>query len=133
MVAYRLLADLVVIVHAAFVGFVVGGLAVILVGAALGWEGVRNAWFRLLHLVAIAVVATQALAGVICPLTLLENALRRRAGQATYPGAFLGYWVHEVLFLSAPAWVFTLTYSLFALAVLAAFVLVPPRRPRFRR
>lgn len=125
----RILADLVVVFHLAFVAFVVFGLVAILLGLALGWGWVRNFWFRLLHLAGIGVVAAQAHCGVICPLTILENALRRVAGQETYPGAFVGYWAHRLLFFQAPPWVFTTAYCAFGLTVLAAFLLGPPRWP----
>lgn len=125
----RILADLVVVVHVAFVAFVIFGLAAILLGLALGWGWVRNFWFRALHLGAIGLVAMQALCGVICPLTILENTLRRLAGQETYPGAFIGYWAHRILFFEAPPWVFTTAYCAFGLTVLAAFLLGPPRWP----
>jgi voltage-gated potassium channel Kch len=128
----RILADVVVVIHAAFVFFVLFGLVAIVAGLALGWGWVRNFWFRVGHLAAIAVVAAQALVGVICPLTILENALRRMAGQETYPGAFVGYWAHRLIFFRADPWVFTLAYSLFGLAVLATFCLGPPRWPRRR-
>lgn len=125
----RIGADVVVVAHGLFVAFVVCGLVAILLGLALGWSWVRNFWFRVLHLAAIGVVAGQALAGVICPLTILENHLRRLAGQETYPGAFIGYWVHRLIFFRADPWVFTLAYSLFGLAVLGTFLLGPPRWP----
>lgn len=125
----RVLADIVVVIHATFVAFVVFGLVAILAGLALRQSWVRNFWFRVLHLAAIGVVAAQALAGVICPLTILENSLRRMAGQETYPGAFIGYWAHRLIFFRAEPWVFTLAYSLFGLAVLGAFLLGPPRWP----
>jgi hypothetical protein len=48
------------------------------------------------------------------------------AGQASYHGDFIGYWVHQLIFYRAKPWVFTLVYILFGLAVLAAFVLAPP-------
>lgn len=125
----RILADVVVTIHALFVAFVVFGLGAILLGLALRWGWVRNFWFRVLHLAAIGLVAAQAVAGVICPLTILENSLRRQAGQETYPGAFIGYWAHRLIFFHAEPWVFTLAYSLFGLAVLVAFVAGPPRWP----
>jgi hypothetical protein len=130
MLGARVLADLIVVIHAFFVAFVVFGMAAILAGVVFGWGWIRNFWFRALHLAAIGVVAAQAVAGVACPLTILENALRRQAGQATYPGAFIGYWAHRLIFFEAEPWVFTLGYILFGLAVLAAFVLAPPRWPR---
>jgi len=60
-------------------------------------------------------------------LTVWEKQLRVRAGQATYPGDFLGYWVHRLIFCQAERWVFTLIYATFGLAVVAALVLAPPR------
>ncbi len=128
MFIYRLLADLVVVFHFAYVGFVVVGLILILVGGACGWSWVRKFWFRMIHLASIGVVVVQAWFGVVCPLTTLENWLRAHGSQEPYPGSFIGYWAHEWLFFSAEPWVFTLAYSLFGLLVLASLVTVRPRR-----
>ena len=89
----------------------------------------RNGWFRLAHLTAIAVVAAQAWLGRICPLTILEMWLRRQAGQTTYEGSFIQHWVSEVLYYSAPPWVFVILYTGFGLLVVAAWFLVPPSLP----
>ena len=125
----RLLADLIVVFHAAYVSFVVFGLVAILVGVAFRWGWVRNFWFRALHLTAIGIVVAEALVGMTCPLTDWEKRLRQSAGRASYPGDFLGHWAHRLIFYQAEPWVFTVIYILFGLAVLAAFVLAPPRRP----
>lgn len=118
--AWGLLADAVLVLHFAVVLFVLGGFAA---GAAwLLWG--RPAWaarpgLRSAHLLAVAVVVVQAWAGVLCPLTTWENALRRRAGQAGYDESFVAHWLHALLFYAAPAWVFTLAYTVFgALVVL---------------
>ena len=60
--------------HVSGIAFVLFGLVAILLGLVLGWPWVRNFWFRVGHLAAIGVVAGQALAGLICPLTVLETA-----------------------------------------------------------
>lgn len=123
----RILADLIVVLHAAFVAFVVLGLVLILLGIALRWGWVRNAWFRSLHLAAIGFVVLEAVIGMTCPLTHWEKRLRELAGQAAYPGDFIGHWAHELIFYDAEPWVFTAGYITFGLAVLAAFLLAPPR------
>jgi hypothetical protein len=125
----RMLADLTVVIHLAYVSFVVFGLLAILVGAVCRWTWVRNFWFRVIHLTAIGIVVAEALAGIPCPLTVWEQQLRTAAGQTDYRGEFLGYWAHQLIFYRAEPWVFTVLYFAFGLAVLAAFVLAPPRRP----
>jgi hypothetical protein len=130
MVEYHLLADLVVIFHAAYVGFVVFGLVAILAGFAIGWEWVRNLTFRATHLAAIALVCVEALTGAMCPLTTLEDYLRQKGGETPYPGDFIGYWAHNLIFYDAPFWVFTVIYLIFGGLVVLVFILAPPR---FRR
>ena len=49
----RVLADVIVVLHAAYVSFVVFGLAAILLGIVFRWSWVRNVWFRAIHLIAI--------------------------------------------------------------------------------
>ena len=85
---FRLLADATVIIHLAFVAFVVcGGLLV------LRWR--RAAWF---HLPAAAWGAWIEFAGWICPLTPLENWLRLQGGSTTYSTSFVERYVLPVLY-----------------------------------
>jgi hypothetical protein len=125
----KLLADAIVVFHAAYVSFVVFGLALILLGITFRWGWVRNFWFRALHLAAIGIVVVEALVGVTCPLTDWEQRLREMAGEGGYTGDFIGYWAHRLIFYRAEPWVFTVLYVSFGLAVLGAFVLAPPRWP----
>ncbi len=130
---YRLLADIIVVIHAAYVGFVVLGLLAILLGILFRWEWIRNFYFRLIHLIMIGVVAAESLLGIVCPLTVWENQLRRLGGGDPHPEGFIAYWAHELLFFEAPSWVFTLSYCLFAALVVATWLLAPPHWPRTRR
>ena len=127
---YQLLADLVLSLHFAIVLFVVGGLAVIVFGSRRGWRIAGALWFRLVHLAAIAVVVAQAWLGVVCPLTTLEMWLRMKARDSTYSGSFIEHWVHRLMYFDAPPWVFATAYSLFGLAVLAAWWYFPPKSGR---
>ncbi len=120
------LADLVLIVHFAFVLFVVGGLALIWFGAAFSWQWVRNFSFRVAHLAAIVLVAGEALAGIWCPLTLWEAQLRGAQAEKS----FVAQWIHRLMFYDFPEWVFTAAYVLFALVVVASWRFVRPVRGR---
>lgn len=85
---YRLLADLTVLVHLAFVIFVaVGGFLV------LRWR--RIAW---VHVPCALWGACISFAGWICPLTPLEAHLRRAGGEAGYAGGFVEHYVLPVLY-----------------------------------
>jgi hypothetical protein len=125
---WRALADAVLLLHLAVVLFVVGGLLLIVVGNLRGWRWVNGAWLRLAHLAAILVVVAEAWFGVVCPLTALEQAARARAGDAGYGGGFIEHWVQRLIYYDLPGWVFVLGYSLFALAVAAAWWRWPPGR-----
>lgn len=125
---YSVLADAVVFIHAAYVSFVVLGLVAILIGIVLRWRWVRNAWFRVVHLVMICIVVVESLFDITCPLTTLENNLRRAAGESVRAESFVGRCVHDLLFYDAPSWVFTVVYCLFGAIVLMTFVIAPPKR-----
>ena len=86
--AYRLLADATVVLHLAFVLFVVaGGLLVV------RWP--RAAW---VHLPAAAWGVWVEFAGWICPLTPMENWLRQQAGEAVYTSSFVEQYLLPVLY-----------------------------------
>jgi hypothetical protein len=127
---FLLVADAVLLVHVCVALFVVGGLGCIVIGNWCGWQWVNGRRFRMAHLVAIAIIATQAWFDTVCPLTTLEMWLRAQAGDPTYDGSFVGYWLQRLLYYDAPTWVFILVYSLFALAVVAVWWYYPPRNRR---
>lgn len=131
---YLLLADLVLIVHLAFVVFVVVGLLLIWIGRFCRWSFVRNLWFRLAHLAAIGVVATEALSGIVCPLTTWEDRLRLLAGsEERYDSTFIRHWLHQAMFFDLDQDIFTVAYVIFFLAVALSLWFVPPQWRRRRR
>ena len=86
--SYRLLADVVIILHFTFVLFV-------LFGGLLAWWKPRIAW---LHLPAATWGAVVEFGGWICPLTPIEQWLRLEAGESAYRSDFIGHYILPVLY-----------------------------------
>ncbi len=126
-------ADVVLVVHALFVAFVVFGQAYVLAGWMMGWNSAGNAWFRRLHLAAIAVVVFQAWIGLACPLTTLESGLRQDAGAAAYGQSFVAHWLSRLIYYDFPAWVFVAAYTLFGVLALICYWRFPPRHAHENR
>lgn len=87
---YRLLADLVVLVHLVFVIFAVAGALLVL----------RWRWLVWAHVPAVVWAALIEFAGWICPLTPLENRLRISGGGAEYHGGFIDHYLLPILYPS---------------------------------
>lgn len=83
-----MLADAVLVLHAAFVLFVVGGGLLVLRWPKVAW----------VHLPAAAWGAFVELTGWICPLTPLENWLREREGRSAYGGDFVARYLVPALY-----------------------------------
>ena len=85
---YALAADAVLLLHGAFIVFAVLG------GLLVRWRRHMAA----VHLPAAGWAAAISFTGGVCPLTPLENALRLRAGEATYPGAFIEEYLLRLIY-----------------------------------
>lgn len=85
---YRIAADAVVLLHAGFVIFVVLG----------GLLALRFRWAPWLHLPAAAWGIGIEIVGGICPLTVVENALRHAAGESGFSGGFVEHYVLPILY-----------------------------------
>ena len=88
---WRVLADLVLLIHFAFVGFVIVG----------GFFAIRWRWLPWVHLPAVAWAMVLEFSGRICPLTPLENWLRQASGEAGYAGGFLEHYLVQVVYPEA--------------------------------
>lgn len=130
-----LLADVILVVHFLIAAFNAFSLPVIWLGGLLKWGFVHNPWFRFIHVGLMAFVALQAVGGKLCPLTIWEAALREATGTGGVGQgqSFIAYWAGRILFQDFEPHVFAISYSLFTLAIVATFVMVPVRFKRRKR
>jgi hypothetical protein len=84
---YRIGADIVVVVHLLFLGFVVGG-------AFLTWRWPRIIW---VHMPVIVYSAIVVIASFTCPLTVLEKYLRQHGGEDSYTSGFIVHYLVPVI------------------------------------
>jgi hypothetical protein len=87
-VIYRVGAELLVIIHLAFVVFVVCGALLVL----------YRRWIALLHVPMALWGAATELLGIVCPLTPLEQRLWRLAGEAGYENGFIEHYLLPLLY-----------------------------------
>lgn len=122
----RSAADAVLILHLSFILFVVGGALLVM----------RYAWIVWLHVPAALWGAWMEIGNRVCPLTVLENVLRRRAGQSGYAESFVEHYLVPVIY--PPGLTRTAQFWLAAMlivinAVLYTLWLLRRRKTRIKR
>ena len=134
---YKILADLIMILHFAWVLFMLWGFVLTLYSVIRLYvfrstsaycRHFMDRWiFRTVHLGGIAFVALLAALGKYCPLSILEYNIRLRYDPAlTYPGSFLVNWVEKLVYPSVPPLVIMIPTIFLALFTLLAYLLHPP-------
>lgn len=113
----------IVVLHLAVIAFNVAGCVLIPLGAWRGWRWVHGCWWRLAHLLSLAVVALQAVFGRACVLTIWQAELSGR----TPARPLLAGWVDRLIYWPLPLWVFAAGYVLVFACVVALWFLVPVR------
>jgi hypothetical protein len=88
---YRILADLVVLIHLCYIAFsVLGGLLVL-----------RRKWWAYIHIPAVLWAALIEFRGWLCPLTPIENWLRQAGGAAGYKAGFIEHYIVPIIYPSS--------------------------------
>lgn len=116
---YRLLADLVLVLHLGFILFVVLG------GLLVRWRR----WVALAHLPCAAYGAAIEIGGWICPLTPLENRLRVLGGEPGYAGGFIEHYLVPLVYPEPLTATAQLLLAILVVAVNAGIYLWALRRP----
>ena len=121
---HPLLAQTVLAVHVLIIAFNIAGLIVVPLGSWRGWRWVREPIWRSAHLLALAVVALQAVLGRACFLTLWQDELQGSAARVP----LIQHWVDKLIFWPLPMAFFTTLYVLVFAYVLLLWWRWPPRR-----
>jgi hypothetical protein len=120
-------ADLVLLVHALWVIFMVGGI-VFTFAAWFRKSLFEWARFRTAHLLGLLFTASMGIFGWNCPLTNLESALRSEGSKAAYPGSFLAYYLDKVVYWEITQSTITALTIVLALFVVVTYLVRPPSR-----
>ncbi|MBB5349453.1 DUF2784 domain-containing protein [Desulfoprunum benzoelyticum] len=121
--SYRLLGDLVVVLHLLFILFVAAGGLLVLPRPRLA----------LLHLPAVVWGALIEFTGGICPLTPLENLFNRLAGHRGYDGGFIDHYLLPIIYPEEMTREIQIGLGLLVVAINAALYLLLIRRSLRRR
>jgi len=118
---YRALTEVTIIVHLAFIAFVVTG----------GIVARRRRWLTIVHLAALSwAVYAELSPGIVCPLTTVENLFAVRAGITSYRGDFVAHYLVPVIYQEGLPlnWQYALTAVVIALNVAVYASLLWKRR-----
>ena len=118
-----LFANLVLIIHFSVVFFLVFGLVALPIGHLRNYSWTRNAKFRVAHMLLMGFITLEASLGITCPLTTIENALRK----IEYQKSFVAYWVSRFIYWDLPTYSFMILYFFCFTWSLVFWKLHPPK------
>lgn len=125
---YRILADLIVVVHFAWILFMLIGF--ILTVRGFFYKEFFDRWlFRTIHLIGIAYVNLLGILGQYCPLTLWEKLLRAQYDPSlTYPGTFMIHYVEKLIYPDINPWLIRIPTIFITVFTIVVFILRPPAK-----
>ena len=116
------MADIVLIIHFCVVFYVSFGLVVLPIGYLFNWSWMRNRKMRLIHVSLMGFITLEAIFGIACPLTQIENYLRN----IKFSESFIVYWITNLIYWDLPTYFFTVLYLFCLLWSLLFWVIYPP-------
>lgn len=123
---YKILADTIVVVHFAWILFMLWGF-ILTVRGFFKKEFFHRWLFRTLHLFGIAYVSLLAIMGKYCPLTLWENVLRAKYDPAlTYPGSFMIHYFEKLVYPDVNSLIIRIPTTFIAIFTVIVFIIRPP-------
>ncbi len=127
---YKILADVIVVMHFAWILFMLLGFILTLCG--FFWKEFFDRWlFRILHLFGITYVSFLAIMGKYCPLTIWENSLRAKYDPTlTYSGSYIVHYIEKLVYLDVNLLVILIPTVFIAIFTVVVFMIKPPTKMR---
>ena len=136
---YKILADLVVLIHFAWILFMLWGFFLTICGSISvyvlrrekdRWRTFFDRWiFRTIHLGGIVYVTIMTVLGENCPLTLMENGLLEHYNpELTYHGSFVVHYIEKIVYPQANFLFFLIPTIIIAVFTVVMFIIRPPAK-----
>lgn len=128
---YKLLADLIVVIHFVWIIFMLLGFLLTL--QAFFYKKAFFDWFRfrIIHLIGIFYISLLSILGNYCPLTILENFLRSRYElNLVYPGSFIIHYLERLVYPAVNPLIIQIPTAFIAVFTILVFIIRPPRKIR---
>ena len=134
---YKILADLVVLIHFAWILFILWGFILTVCNSIFVYvlptakdrgTAFFDRWiFRTIHLGGIVYVALLTALGKYCPLTIMENKLRRQYNtELIYPGSFVVHYIEKIVYPEINFLLFLIPTIIIAVFTVLMFIIRPP-------
>ena len=117
-----MIADIVLMSHFAIVIFITFGIFLIPIGYKSNWLWVKNFKLRICHCGIMLFITLEALLGITCPLTSIENNLRG-VDKTT---SFISYWINQIIYWDLPSKFFIILYCAVLIWTFLLWKLFPP-------
>ncbi len=125
---YKILADIIVVMHFAWILFMLVGFIFTIAG--FFWKRFFDRWlFRTVHLLGIIYVSLLVIMGKYCPLTILENTLRQKYDpELTYTGSFMIHYIERLVYPDINPLIIQIPTTFIAVFSILAFIIKPPQK-----
>ena len=116
--------DFIIFFHFVIVIFITSLLVLIPLGYKLNWKLLQNKTVRKTHLGLMSFVTFEAIIGMTCPLTMVENYLSGMSQNET----FISYWLGKVIYWNFPSIFFTIIYCLCLTWIILMWRIFTPKK-----
>ena len=116
--------DFIIFFHFVIVIFITSLLVLIPLGYKFNWKLLQNKTVRKTHLGLMSFVTFEAIIGMTCPLTMVENYLSGMSQNET----FISYWLGKVIYWNFPSIFFTIIYCLCLTWIILMWRIFPPKK-----